>query len=121
MDILETVGNGVCSKVTLLDRYPGNLHLNVVADQYTPEVTAALEPFVYELVGASVCITASTISLTIHSARHHGSISAEHGIGIHKPKVLHYSKGEASIVWMKKVKRLFDERGIMNPGKVLPY
>ena len=29
----------------------GNLHLNVVAAQYTPEIEAALEPFVYELVG----------------------------------------------------------------------
>jgi FAD/FMN-containing dehydrogenase len=33
-------------------RYPlGNLHLNVIADAYTPEIQAALEPFVYELVG----------------------------------------------------------------------
>ena len=31
----------------------GNLHLNVVADAYTPEVEAALEPFVYEVVGES--------------------------------------------------------------------
>lgn len=29
----------------------GNLHLNVVAAEYTPEIEAALEPFVYELVG----------------------------------------------------------------------
>lgn len=30
----------------------GNLHLNIVAAQYSPEIEAALEPFVYELVGA---------------------------------------------------------------------
>lgn len=29
----------------------GNLHLNVIAAAYTPEIQAALEPFVYELVG----------------------------------------------------------------------
>ncbi len=29
----------------------GNLHLNIVAEAYTPEIEAALEPFVYELVG----------------------------------------------------------------------
>jgi (R)-2-hydroxyglutarate---pyruvate transhydrogenase len=29
----------------------GNLHLNIVADAYTPEITNALEPFVYEVVG----------------------------------------------------------------------
>lgn len=31
----------------------GNLHLNVIADAYTPEIEAALEPFIYELVGTS--------------------------------------------------------------------
>ncbi|KAF5374929.1 hypothetical protein D9758_000131 [Tetrapyrgos nigripes] len=29
----------------------GNLHLNIVANSYSPEIQAALEPFVYELVG----------------------------------------------------------------------
>lgn len=29
----------------------GNLHLNVVAAAYTPEIQDALEPFIYELVG----------------------------------------------------------------------
>jgi hypothetical protein len=31
----------------------GNLHLNVVADQYLPEIENALEPYVYEIVGMS--------------------------------------------------------------------
>lgn len=81
----------------------GNLHLNVVAAAYTPEIEAALEPFVYELV-----------------ASHKGSVSAEHGIGVMKTHALHYSKNELSIEWMRKIKSLFDPRGIMNPGKVLP-
>jgi len=79
----------------------GNLHLNVIADAYTPEIQDALEPFVYELV-----------------ASYNGSISAEHGIGAMKTHALHYSKNEVSIAWMKKIKELFDPRGIMNPGKV---
>ena len=29
----------------------GNLHLNVIAEKYSTEVEAALEPYVYELVG----------------------------------------------------------------------
>ncbi|KZT30354.1 FAD-binding domain-containing protein [Neolentinus lepideus HHB14362 ss-1] len=81
----------------------GNLHLNVVAAQYTPEIEAALEPFVYELVG-----------------KYKGSISAEHGLGVMKAHALHYSKNEVSIEWMRKIKNLFDPNGIMNPGKVLP-
>lgn len=32
--------------------FSGNLHLNVIANAYAPEIEAALEPFVYELVGA---------------------------------------------------------------------
>ncbi|KAI0824275.1 FAD-binding domain-containing protein [Trametes gibbosa] len=81
----------------------GNLHLNVVATAYTPEIEAALEPFVYELV-----------------ASYKGSISAEHGIGVMKTHALQYSKSSTSIEWMKKIKGLFDPNGIMNPGKVLP-
>ena len=29
----------------------GNIHINIAAAAYTPEITAALEPFVFELVG----------------------------------------------------------------------
>jgi FAD/FMN-containing dehydrogenase len=36
-----------------------------------------------------------------------------------KTHALHYSKNDASIEWMKKIKTLFDPKGIMNPGKVL--
>jgi hypothetical protein len=36
--------------------YPlaGNLHLNIAAAAYTPEIESALEPFIYELVGGSL-------------------------------------------------------------------
>lgn len=53
------------------------------------------------------------------SASYKGSISAEHGIGRMKTHALHYSKDATSRAWMKKLKDLFDERGIMNPGKVI--
>lgn len=81
----------------------GNLHLNVVAAAYTPEIEAALEPFVYELV-----------------ASYKGSVSAEHGVGVMKTHALHYTKDATSIGLMKRIKELFDPNGIMNPGKVLP-
>lgn len=42
----------------------GNLHLNVSCKEYTPEVEAQIEPFVYEW-----------------TSQHRGSISAEHGLG----------------------------------------
>lgn len=31
----------------------GNLHLNIVADAYLPEIQEALEPYIYEVVGMS--------------------------------------------------------------------
>ena len=37
--------------LTVSIRLTGNLHLNVAAAAYTPEIESALEPFVYELVG----------------------------------------------------------------------
>ncbi|THH20002.1 hypothetical protein EW146_g1267 [Bondarzewia mesenterica] len=79
----------------------GNLHLNIIAAAYTPEIEAALEPFVYELV-----------------ASYNGSISAEHGLGAMKAHAIHYSKSEVAVDLMKKIKDLLDPRGIMNPGKV---
>jgi len=80
----------------------GNLHLNIVADAYLPEIQEALEPYIYEVV-----------------ASHRGSISAEHGIGAMKTHALQYSKSRISIELMKRIKEAFDPRGIMNPGKVL--
>jgi FAD/FMN-containing dehydrogenase len=52
-------------------------------------------------------------------ALHRGSISAEHGIGAMKTHALPYSKSATSIGLMRKIKVVFDPRGIMNPGKVL--
>ncbi|MDB4944238.1 MAG: D-2-hydroxyglutarate dehydrogenase [Labilithrix sp.] len=49
----------------------------------------------------------------------HGSISAEHGIGMLKRAFLSYSRSPAEIAVMKQVKHALDPRGILNPGKVL--
>ena len=51
--------------------------------------------------------------------RHHGSISAEHGIGLLKKPFLSYSRSEAEIAVMRQVKRALDPNGILNPGKIL--
>jgi hypothetical protein len=98
----------------------GNLHLNVIADTYTPEIQNALEPFIYELVGMYLAPHINQpVPDSTFAASHRGSVSAEHGIGAMKTHALHYSKSAISIDWMKKIKQLFDPRGIMNPGKVL--
>ncbi|MBI2060765.1 MAG: FAD-binding oxidoreductase [Nitrospirae bacterium] len=48
-----------------------------------------------------------------------GIISAEHGIGIGGRKFMRAQHG-SSLDLMRQVKRVFDPRGILNPGKVLP-
>lgn len=47
-----------------------------------------------------------------------GSISAEHGIGLHKKPWLHYSRTEAEITLMRTLKQALDPHHILNPGKV---
>ncbi|PVZ96755.1 hypothetical protein BB558_007324 [Smittium angustum] len=81
----------------------GNIHLNVVVDKYNDDLTHKIEDFVFN-----------------YTKNLKGSISAEHGIGVIKPRFLHYSKSEEVINIMKKIKNVFDPNGIMNPNKVLP-
>jgi D-lactate dehydrogenase (cytochrome) len=52
-------------------------------------------------------------------AKHHGSISAEHGIGRLKRNLLPKVKDEVALDLMRSLKRTFDPQGILNPGKVL--
>lgn len=49
-----------------------------------------------------------------------GSISAEHGVGLLKRDFLHYSRSQSEIDLMKGIKKVFDPKGILNPGKLLP-
>jgi len=48
----------------------------------------------------------------------HGSVSAEHGIGLEKKAYLKYTRSEAEIELMRKTKRMMDPGNILNPGKL---
>lgn len=52
-------------------------------------------------------------------ARHGGSISAEHGVGVAKTRWLGLTRGEAEIAAMRAIKAALDPHGILNPGRVL--
>lgn len=80
----------------------GNLHINICADKYDEEIEKVIEPYVYELV-----------------AEQRGSISAEHGLGVMKAPYIGYSKDKTSIELMKRVKQMFDPKGILNPYKYI--
>lgn len=49
----------------------------------------------------------------------HGSISAEHGVGLTKRPFLHFSRSQEEISYLQQIKKIFDPAGIMNPGKVI--
>lgn len=68
-----------------------NLHLNVATRRFDKEVEKQLEPFVYEWI-----------------AKHNGSISAEHGLGIAKKAFIGYSRSQTMIRLMKQIKNLYD-------------
>jgi D-lactate dehydrogenase (cytochrome) len=51
--------------------------------------------------------------------KYRGSISAEHGIGLMKRKLLPSVKDPVELELMRTIKRTLDPNGILNPGKVL--
>jgi FAD/FMN-containing dehydrogenase len=84
----------------------GNLHVNVIkpdslseSDFFTHAKTA--DAHLFELIN-----------------EFKGSISAEHGVGLKKKAFLHYSRTAAEIKLMQGIKKIFDPKGILNPGKI---
>ncbi|WP_047889450.1 FAD-binding oxidoreductase [Rhodococcus sp. ARP2] len=79
----------------------GNIHVNLLDAE--PNIAHELTDTVFELVSA-----------------HHGSISAEHGIGRAKSPWIALGRTETDIAAMKLIKSSWDPRGILNPGILLP-
>ena len=48
-----------------------------------------------------------------------GTITAEHGVGRHKPQYLSLVRSDAEIAAMRAIKRALDPEGILNPGVIL--
>jgi FAD/FMN-containing dehydrogenase len=48
----------------------------------------------------------------------HGSVSAEHGIGVKKKAYLGHTRSDAEITAMRLIKTALDPRSILNPGKI---
>ena len=86
----------------------GNLHYNVQAPEggdaknFLAQYQTAINRLVYDSV-----------------TRHHGSISAEHGLGQLKVEEAAHYKSPVELSLMRAVKHALDPLGLMNPGKVL--
>jgi FAD/FMN-containing dehydrogenase len=77
-----------------------NLHVSTDASTIGGDVQG-LEHLVYDLVGDFA-----------------GSVSAEHGIGLHKKPWLGRSRTPAELAAMRAVKAALDPLNLMNPGKI---
>jgi FAD/FMN-containing dehydrogenase len=71
--------------------------------------------------GSALLAAGDAIRRAVHDlvARFHGSISAEHGIGQLKTGELARYEDPVALELMRRIKRVLDPQGIMNPGKVL--
>ncbi len=49
-----------------------------------------------------------------------GTITGEHGVGVDKQKYMGLVFDEAMLEAMAAVRDVFDPKGLLNPGKVLP-
>ena len=84
----------------------GNLHLNILKPD-----NLTVETFNQQCERVS-------IKLAELIETYGGSISAEHGVGLVKKKLLRYSRSDAEIALMRQVKGVFDPNGTLNPGKI---
>ena len=84
----------------------GNLHPLICYDERVPgQFESALE--------ASDAILDACIAVG-------GTVTGEHGVGMDKAKKLALLFSEDDLAAMAAVRRVFDPRGVMNPGKIFP-
>ena len=82
----------------------GNIHVNFVVNRENPD----------EVARARQCV-AETFQLSVELG---GTISGEHGIGYVKAPYLDYAIDRPTLEIMKGIKKIFDPKGILNPGKM---
>ncbi|MGF6758630.1 FAD-binding oxidoreductase [Paraburkholderia sp. GAS334] len=101
-------------RAALNDKWPGNrsyffghigdsnLHVTVDGHSVPGIDHHAIYAFVYDMLGPL-----------------HGSVSAEHGVGLLKREFLPISRSPQELAAMRAIKHALDPNGILNPGKLL--
>ena len=84
----------------------GNLHPLILFDERDEEERERARKAAVEIL--QICADAG------------GTISGEHGIGLEKKREMFFIFSEGDLESMRQVKRAFDPKDILNPGKVIP-
>lgn len=84
----------------------GNIHVNLMVDSSDNEECRKAESLIRAIFGL-------TLSLG-------GTISGEHGVGITKKPYIGMEVRESELNLMRGIKKLFDPKNILNPGKIFP-
>lgn len=84
----------------------GNLHVNLLYDPQDERQTAAANACLEEVFDLVISLE--------------GTLSGEHGVGLAKRGFIQREVGDTALEIMRGLKRVFDPKGILNPGKLLP-
>jgi glycolate oxidase len=84
----------------------GNLHPLILFDANDPDELARAEAFGADIL--RLCVKVG------------GVLTGEHGVGIEKRDLMPEMFSEIDLAQQMRVKCAFDEKGLLNPGKVFP-
>ncbi len=84
----------------------GNIHVNIMLDKGIPKEVENAHAAVKDLFGKVIEMG--------------GTISGEHGIGITKAPFMEMEISGPALELMWRLKKAFDPKGILNPGKIFP-
>jgi glycolate oxidase len=82
----------------------GNLHPSILTDKDDPDHYERAQKAAMAIFDAALALG--------------GAISGEHGIGLEKQKILKKAMSPEAIELLKQLKKAFDPKGILNPGKI---
>jgi glycolate oxidase len=85
----------------------GNLHVNILKKDLSDET--------WETIVDKAVREIFTLTVSLG-----GMISGEHGIGFSQKEYLPIALSKEQIELMKKIKKVFDPKNILNPGKIFP-
>ena len=83
----------------------GNYHVMLLVDPARPEEFSEAESINQRLVSRAIAMD--------------GTCTGEHGVGLHKMAFLEEEHGADALDLMRSLKRAFDPRDILNPGKII--